>query len=349
MTEAGILKVESSYYPVYLSALLAIAGGVVAEFAFQLVSPIPVIIVLFAVLTPVTDEMRHRDLRRLVDSSPGRAPPRRNVLFDWQTIEWARLKGNKLSFTSGGKRRETLGVDSSDLPYAQETLTARLGLRMTSEERSRVRSFLTSYPVMFVILLVVSQAFLVFASLTPFFQGEEAQYLSLVNSQTQTLEGETLAQELVAIFLNNIQVALVSFVPFLGTLTLSASSYNTGRALQIIAAQRSFSPSGALVVLYLLPHTLVEEVGYPLATALGYYILTHWNTVSFSNLSARWHRGSTKILLSITCLIVLFAFAATLEVVEPLLQVASLYLWVPVLALAYALFGRRSRLRRFFS
>jgi uncharacterized membrane protein SpoIIM required for sporulation len=346
--EYGILRVDGTSSPLLLASLVGFIGAFAAIAVLNLDSFIAIGIVLVLLAAPIADEARYRELKKLVASSPDEVRERKGVLFDWPSIESATLTGNKLRFKSSGRPAETFRIDPPDLPRTGETLAARLGPRMTQKGGSRVRSFITSYSVMFVSLFLLSQAFLLFATLTPFFRGEEATYVSLVNSQKQTLQGASPVQELAAIFMNNIQVALISFVPFLGTFTLSVSSYNTGRALQIIAAQINppLSTSGALAVLYILPHTWVEEIGYPLAGALGYYVLTHWNTVSFTDLSNRWRRGSTKFVLSFGGIALILAFAATLEVIEPSLGVNALLLWLPVLAVGYGLARRWLRVGR---
>jgi len=301
-------------------------------------------VVFSLIIAPIIGEVRARRLAGLVRLSYEELASKAGVqAIPWSSIELMRVGGRKLVFKTGSGWVSST-IETSDAERLGNRAPSILGERFakTPEQPSHF-SPLTKFLLLTAIILAVSELTLAAASLSPFFAGEQGHYTTIYNSTEASL-GSTFYQQWWSVFQNNIQVALYGFVPGLGSFFLAFASYNTGRIIQVIGVLNHVSPSDILFVLYVLPHTWVEELSYPLAAALGYYSFT-WRHQSYAEFSNWKTRASTKVTLGFAIVALILAIAATLEVSEPSLGLGALLLWVPVLMGAiYAFMKLRSRI-----
>jgi uncharacterized membrane protein SpoIIM required for sporulation len=342
----GIARVGTGFYfqlvPVSLAIGLAAAVVTLIEFG----STIALAVAFTLVLLPVSAEGRHRRLSKLLLIPHKELVSRRGVvLTPWSSVERAELSGRTLRLEADG-RRVTMTLGKTDAGILAARALRKVGARFVALP-SDGRRWLTpaaKFALFALGLFVLTQAITIGASLAPFFPGEASHYSGLYNSTEQGLSGISVVQLWGAIFFNNVQIALASLVPGFGFLTLSLSSYNTGRVIQVAAAHFSISASKFLFVLYILPHSWVEEASYPLAGALGIYAWSQWRRQSYAEFSNWRTRASTKLSLGFALIALILALAAALEVTEPYLGVEALLLWGPLLlggAYAYSRFRHR--------
>ena len=260
----------------------------------------------------------------------------------WESVSFMSIKGRTLRYEDG-RKRHTMAIEASDVPSLSAKAASTLGAKFSLLPERKMFSGPAKFLILTLSLFVLTQVVLIAASVTPFLPGEEARYSVVVNSTRASLSGVPIVEEFGMIFLNNVQVALLSLVPVFGFFTLSASSYNTGRLIQVIALQDGVSPSYLLSFLYLLPHSWVEELCYPLAGALGLYALLEWRRMTYKEFSVWWKRE--RLSLGFAAIAGMLAVAAALEVAEPQMGPYALYLWGPVLLGGTYLFVRfKSRL-----
>lgn len=344
ITEEGLLKIRRHAWLFLLPVVLAISIGIPVATLSDSISPLALTVVLVLFFTPILDFYRSRRLRKLLDSprtellSAGRA-----ILIPWSTIQAMTIKGRRAEFYEGG-RWTSLNLAAPDVTSAASTASAFLSNRfsLVPNPPRRLFSTATRFVVIVIILFVVTQLITIAASLTPLFPGEETHYTSLYNNTQSALTGIPITTEWAEIFLNNVQVALGSMIPFLGFLTLSISSYNTGRVVQIASAHFNppVAPSAFLSLLYILPHAWVEELSYPIAGALGLHALLQWRRQSWAEFSNWKTRGSTKLFLGFAAVAFILAVAAALEVSIEILKLDVLFLWAPVALMTLVLYFR---------
>src|SRR5712692_6603099 len=164
------------------------------------------------------------------------------------------IKGKTLTFKLA-HNWTSVTIDKNDVERLSAKAAATLGAAFaTIPEVSRVsparRFFLLTLG-----LFVLTQALTIGASLAPFFNGEQDRYLSLYTTVRQSVGSASIFQQWAAIYFNNVQIALASFVPGFGFLTLGLSSYNTGRVIQAAAIYFNVTPTTFLANLYLFPHS----------------------------------------------------------------------------------------------
>jgi len=341
--EQGLLKI-GTWFPliavtiglgIFLGLTLAIVSGL---------DGVSLSVVSCLIIAPIIGEVRARRLAGLARQSYEELASKAGIhTIPWSSIDVMRVTGRKLAFkTNRGWVSST--VETADAERLGNRAPAILGEKFarTPEQPPRF-SPLTKFLLLTAVILVASELILAAASLSPFLVGEQSHYTTLYNDTEASL-GSTVYQQWWAIFQNNVQVALYGFVPALGSFFLAFSSYNTGRIIQVIGVLNHISPSDVLFVLFILPHTWVEELSYPLAAALGYYSFT-WRHQSYAEFSNWKTRASTKVTLGFAVVALIIAIAATLEVSEPSLGLGALLLWVPVVIGAfYAYMKLKSRI-----
>jgi len=341
--EQGLLKVGTMFPMIAVTIGLGIFLGLTLA-AISGLNWVALTVILSLIIAPIVGEMRARRLAGLAGLSYEELAARAGVqTIPWSSIEVMRVTGRKLAFkTDDGWVSST--VETADAERLGNRAPSILGERFakTPEQPPRF-SPLAKFLLLTMVILVVSELILAAASLSPFLVGEQSRYATIYNNTEASL-GSNVYQQWWGIFQNNVQVALYGFVPALGSFFLGFSSYNTGRIIQVIGVLNHVSPSGVLLVLFILPHTWVEELSYPLAAALGYYSLT-WRHQSYAEFSNWKTRASTKVTLGFAIVAFILAIAATLEVSEEGLGLWALLLWVPVvLGAFYAFIKLRPRI-----
>jgi hypothetical protein len=338
--DQDLLKVGTRFsltvLPFIIGAVLALI--VVITLGFGSWDSMSVAMIL--ILLPVFGTYRALRLRKLVSL------PRETLLstkkvqqIPWSSIQNMIVKGKTLTFKLA-HNWTSVTIDKSDVERLSAKASATLGPAFASipevpSQFSPARRFL----LLTLGLFVLTQALTIGASLAPFFAGEQDRYLSLYNTVRQSVGTASIFQQWAAIYFNNVQIALASFVPGFGFLTLGLSSYNTGRVIQAAAIYFNLTPTTFLVNLYLFPHSWVEELSYPLAGALGLYALT-WRKQSYAEFSNWKTRASTKVSFAFAVVAIVLAIAALLEVTEPHLGLAALLLWGPVVVVGVYFYSR---------
>jgi hypothetical protein len=333
--DEGILKIGTMFPLVAVSIILGAAVGLLVQIFTDFGNWVAISVVLTLLVAPIICAFRARRLSTLTSLSHQELSMKQGVrTIPWSSIQSMRIKGKRLSFrTVSGWFSAT--IDRADASRLGQKAASMLGgnFAEVSEDPPRF-SPITKFFLLTAAIFILTEGITIAASLTPFFAGEQGRYTSFYNNVESGL-GTTLYQQWITIFLNNVEVALTSFVPAYGSIILGFASYNTGRIVQVIAIHYSttlhynVSPSAILVALYILPHSWVEEVSYPLAGALGFYMFT-WRHQSYAEFSSWKTRASTKVAMGFVFIALILAFAALLEVVEGALQIGALLLWVPV-------------------
>jgi hypothetical protein len=333
--DEGILKVGTMFPLVALPIILGAVLGLLVVIFTGFGNLVATSVLLALIISPIVGEFRARRISNLVKLGHQEFASMSGVsAIPWSSIQSMRIKGNKLSFRSVSGWFSTT-IDRTDADRLGQKASSVLGGSFTKipEEPPRFSPTAKFFLITAAIFLI-TEGITFSASLTPFFAGEQSSYTNVYNNVKSGL-GTTFFQQWTAIFANNVDVALESFVPALGSLVLGVASYNTGRIIQVIAIQSTATlginipPSAILLSLYILPHSWVEEVSYPLAGALGFYMFT-WRHQSYSEFSSWKTRASTKVTIGFAFVALVLAIAAVLEVVEGYLQLGALLLWVPV-------------------
>lgn len=325
-----ILRIGTLFYLTVISAVVAVGLSIAVVTTLGAGSWVALAVIFALILVPITSELRANRLKRLV------ALPKEVLVkhigveaIPWTSVNYIAIKGREVTFRfDSGWASATL--EQPDVSLLSARAAAQLGDRFTSASSSPSRLSPTAKLVILTLgLFILTQAVMIAASLAPVSPSEEALYANVYTSAKQSL-GTTPLQEWGAIFLNNVQIALTSLVPGFGFLILTISSYNTGIVIQIAAMFDHVTPAEFLFILYILPHSWVEELSYPLSAALGMLALT-WGKQSYSEFADWETRASTRVSLGFAVVAIMLAVAATLEVTEPMLGVDALYLWIPVL------------------
>jgi len=242
--------------------------------------------------------------------------------------------GRTLWFTSTNPpRKMSITFNHNDGPFVERNLTS-WGVRY-SRKRPRLPHALTTFSALVLILFVVGQLILILAAVLPFFPGEAQMYNTVLGNTTSQVAKDTFAEAFKAIVLNNLQVAWGGMLPVLGQLSFGLASYNTGRVIQVIAINGNYPPPVVLVLLYLLPHTWVEESAYPIATVAGLLAVTRWRSVSPNEFAHRSNWGSWKLVFSMGGVALILIAAGLIETAGLYLGAGELLLWIPVGAVIY--------------
>jgi zinc-ribbon domain/Stage II sporulation protein M len=342
--DEGLLKVGTTLPLVALPIILGAALGLLVVIYSDFGNWVAISVVLALIIGPIVGAYRARRLSRFVGLTREELASRPGVrAIPWSSIQSMRIVGRRLSFKTATGWYSTT-IDRTDADRLAQKASSALGGNFAVVPEGPPRFSPTmKFFLLFAAIFLITEGITFAASLTPFFAGEQEHYTNLYNNVEAGL-GPTIFQQWSEIFLNNVQVALAGFVPAFGSLILSLSSYNTGRVIQAAAIHFGVSPSTFLTLLFILPHTWVEEVSYPLAGALGLYMFT-WRHQSYAEFSNWRTRGSTKVALGFACVALILAVAAALEVSEPTLSIGALLLWVPVVIGAlYAYLKLKSRI-----
>jgi len=299
---------------------------------------------------PFYDELRYRKLSKLEGARLDEIEATRGSrTIAWDSITRAALGGRTLSVYRGDGRRPqarlNLVVEDDKRQAAILTLESNLGGRLVRPKTHRTLAYVLRPGPLVAIIFLISQAILVTAAVAPFFSGEQELYTTLWNSQRQTFQEASLFLQYWSIFSNNLGVALSGTVPAFGQFFLFVASYNTGRVVQVISIQAGLPPQDVVTVLYLSPHSFLEELSYPLFSVLWIYYWSREDRYTIHELAVRRRRNSVKVLVILAEFTLLLAVAALFEVAEPLLGLGGLLLWIPVGAGAVYLFWR-SRMHR---
>ena len=327
--------------------LIALAAGAAVSLVLVVV-PLAVALIVFMLLAPISDRLRFRRLsslvlrpaRNLPETGDGRHIP-------WESFGAVAIKGSSVRFLAS--RWHTARIAPSDAHRFSALASSRLGVRFAGslEGRRLLGTGMKRFVALVGILFLGSQALLVGAAVSPFLPGEKELYSTLTDSQGSTIAGLDPIGELQAIFTNNFQIALIASVPGLGLAIDAVTTYNTGRVVQVIGDRQHISPEGILLILAVLPHSWLEELSYPVAGALGIFMITEWRRMSFEDFANPWKRNRVSVvMLGVS---IMLACAAALEVAEPPLGVLALVLWVPVVAAASLVASQVKRLEWFFA
>ena len=343
LSDEGITKIGTGAWTLFFAVAGAIVFAIVMTTAFPEVTVLPTAIAIILVLLPVINEFRHRRLEGLLRlPRPDLLAREGEASIPWESLFSMSIEGKTLRYEVG-RKKHAMAIEASDIPSLSAKAASTMGARFSLRPERRLLSGPVKFIVLALSLFALTQAVLVAASVAPFLPGEEARYSVIVNSMRASDNGISIAGEFGMILLNNIQVALMSLVPGFGFLVLSASSYNTGRVIQVLALQDGVSPSYLVSFLYALPHSWVEELCYPLASALGLYAVMGWWRMTYKEFSVWWKRE--RLSLGFVVIAGMLTVAAALEVAEPQVGSYALYLWGPVLLGGAYIFARfRSRL-----
>jgi zinc-ribbon domain len=339
IADQGLVRVGTQFsltvLPFVIGAVLALVAVIVLDFGSW--DSLAVAIIL--VLLPIFGTYRARRLLKLVSLSRETLLAKKGVQqIPWSAVQHMIIKGKTLTFKLA-HNWTSVTIDKNDVERLSAKASATLGAAFASIPEVPRLSPARKLLLLTLGLFAMTQALTMGASLAPFFPGEQDRYLSLYTTVRQSVGTASIFQQWAAIYFNNVQIALASFVPGFGFLTLGLSSYNTGRVIQAAAIYFNLTPTTFLVNLYLFPHSWVEELSYPLAGALGLYALT-WRKQSFAEFSNWKTRASTKVSLAFAAVAIVLAIAALLEVTEPHLGLAGLLLWAPVLVAGVYLYVR---------
>ncbi len=310
---------------------------IATSYFFLRAAPVLYLTVWIAGAGILYDELRWRGLRGLMRRSF--EDLHANVhswLVPWGSLRMADWNGRTLWFSSANPQMKASATFDAEVGQSVERTLAAKGVRY-AWRAPRLPPRLTQYWTLVALLFIVAQAIMILAATLPFFPGEQQMYTTILNNTTSQVAGASALGKLSAIYLNNIQVAWGGAVPYLGALSFAAASYNTGRVIQVIAIGDQVSSSIVLISLYILPHTWVEELSYPLATIAGVLSVTRWRSVSPVGFARRLNWGSTRLVLALGAAALTLLFADVLEVLTTYLRFAGVILWVPVALVLYLL------------
>lgn len=183
----------------------------------------------------------------------------------------------------------------------------------------------------FVKVLAVELAlYLVFSSV-PLGGALKAELMQKYNSLEAGIRLYSVPQTFAFIVGHNAGIAATEAIPAFGLLVLGGSSASTAMVINAVSAQHSLPGLLLLLLLFLLPHTLVEILAYT-AAATGNLLFVAML------LDKRLVSGAKVLVASLAVSFSLLLFAGALETVElglatvqPLLPYA---LWVPVFLVA---------------
>ena len=347
----GLSSVQGVSY--FTAIFLAAITSPVVVGVLLLLSTIPfggIAMVWFFVFYPFYDELRFRKFSKLEGKPLNDVEiTRGSRTISWDSITRAVLAGRSLSVYCGGRRpqaRLNLVGEDDKSQVAIYTLESNLGPKLVRPKTHSTLAYLFRRGPLVAILFLVSEAILVAAAVAPFFPGEQETFTTLLNSTDKLFQGASPFQQYWLIFSNNLGIALSGAVPGLGQLALFAASYNTGRIIQVISNRASLPPQLLIAILYLYPHSLLEELSYPLFSLVWIYYASDGYQYTIQDLRMRrMKRHSVKILINLAEFTLLLAVAALFEVTEPLIGLAGFLFWIPVGIGAVYLFWR-SRMHR---
>src|SRR5207245_1023435 len=127
------------------------------------------------------------------------------------------------------------------------------------------------------------------------------------------------------IFLNNVRIALIEAIPFVGPVFLGYSIFYTGEVLQAFAlsANPPLPPLILGAVTFVLPHSLIEFAGYAVAVTAGVMLI--WAGIK-KRLRTEFKVYAREVVIAEGVLLV----AAATETLVGVYPDMALYLWVPI-------------------
>jgi uncharacterized membrane protein SpoIIM required for sporulation len=170
-----------------------------------------------------------------------------------------------------------------------------------------IRGLLTKRWALFVALIFVADlALFIASSLYPVPPSDVESVVNQAKGLVEGLSQAPLPVKVLLIFANNARIAVVEFVPVLGTIVFAVSSFTTGQVLSATAATTGI-PSPLLVfAVFSSPHSWLELPAYALAAAQSLLLIYAAATRSF-----KFELRRTGVVMAID-MIVLF-YAAFLE------------------------------------
>ena len=209
------------------------------------------------------------------------------------------------------------------------------GPEKTTNNRARIiAELLTPLRVKLFILLLASSIIIFFAAMViPIDALQEQRLLSEGKSLVQSATGGSPVQTFLAIFLNNIRVALLEMIPAFGFIFWGASLYITGQVLQAFSLSANIPPFATGIITFAFPHALVEFAGYSFALTEGVMIIR----APFKRKFRAELRFAGYEILLVAATLVLAAVIETVEIVSP---GVGLVMWIPIILIIVAVVPR---------
>lgn len=167
--------------------------------------------------------------------------------------------------------------------------------------------------------IIIIGAFFLFAilvtvvgTLTPMSSQQIKDENDQLNKTQQEIQNMDFAHRTAAIFLNNFEICLLMFVPFLGIVIGTIVLFNTG---SVLAAETisynashgtSFPPVGVFATLFILPFTWLEFISYSTALSEGFWLIRR-------GLQGEWKREIKNLAKLILITAALLAAGALIE------------------------------------
>ncbi len=184
-----------------------------------------------------------------------------------------------------------------------------------------------------VLLLAISIAIFFAAMAIPIDSAQRQSLVSEGKSLIQSATSGTSIDTFLAIFLNNIRVALPEMIPALGLVVWSFSLFTTGQVLQAFSLDANIPPFATGIITFAFPHGVVEFAGYAFAVTEGTMLV----------LAPFKHRFRAEVrfvgyeLVLVAATLILAAVIETVEIVSP---GVGLLMWIPVILIVVAVFRK---------
>ncbi|BCU66747.1 hypothetical protein HS7_01840 [Sulfolobales archaeon HS-7] len=157
--------------------------------------------------------------------------------------------------------------------------------------------------------------------------------LSSFSQQRNSIVSEPYVDMLMSIFLHNLLVATIEFVPIIGVIFFIVSIASTGLVVAVEGTAAKIPGIAIFAELMTLPHSWLELPAYAVATASTVYLFTH-----LSNLKETFYK-----ILTFWGFVALELFiAATFESAEIVVESSNILLsyvfWIPAIPVIYLLY-----------
>lgn len=210
------------------------------------------------------------------------------------------------------------------MPEAPVEVPVELGPKASERIFSRGRILLI------VALFVVELAVFVVGLLTPLDSSTQQTIANQTSSQFDFVKTATAGQLVFFIFIHNLGIALVEMVPVFGAFFFLLSIYTTGLATQALVEAQGL-PGSTGLVLFALPYSFVEFLGYAIAVGSGTMLLVAWRR-------KRLAKEARVFVLEVGLVALVLVVAAIMETATTYSTLVGLGLWVPAgLALAWGI------------
>jgi len=180
--------------------------------------------------------------------------------------------------------------------------------------------------LLFVTVLVIELTIFFLAMAIPMDATQQKSLYTEGQQIVQSVKGQGPLDEFSGIFLNNVRIALIEAVPFVGPVFLGYSLFYSGEVVQALAVL-SPTPVPPLIlgaVLFLLPHSLVEFTGYAVSVTAGVMLI--WAGIK-KRLRIEIRVYAKEVLVAVGVLLVAAATETSLDVYPDL----AFALWVPII------------------